>query len=221
MNQEEPKKTDETLDLSDPTSYELLMGDKPAETSRDEQIRHAHKTVLSMDLQHQKGVEIIGERVRVPGRVALWPVTLLQILFNVIGFSFGLIHFSLISPNYLLALFIVAGILLVQTLIYHTSYRTMRYFMMIVTVLTTMGIMTFVGWAFYDLLVNPPFPDKPKFLLGVSLVGFTLNVFVMFLHLVFLGHGYRWIEIKIKRQLKQSEIPTKLMTKVPPPPKKT
>ncbi|MBO4349601.1 MAG: hypothetical protein J6A01_01470 [Proteobacteria bacterium] len=209
--------TDTTLeiDLSDPTGYELLLDeDKPAETRRDEQIRDAHKTILEMDLRHQKGVEVFGERVRVPGRVALWPVTLLQILFNVIGFSFGLIHFSIISPNYLLALFVIAGILFAQTVIYHTSYRTMRRFMMVVTVLGTLGIMAFVGWAYYDLLVNPPFPEKPRFLLGVSFVGFSLNVFLMFLHFVFLGHGYHWIEIKVKAIQPEREVPTRIMKKV-------
>ena len=207
----EQESTEPTIDLSDPTGYELLLDDKPAETSRDEQIRDAHKTVLAMDLQHQKGVEIVGERVRVPGRVPLWPITLLQILFNVIGFSFGLIHFSIMSPNYLLALFVIAGIFFVETLIYHTSYRTMRRFMMFITVLGTLGIMAFVGWAFYDLLVNPPFPEKPRFLLGVSLVGFSLSVFTMFLHAVFLGHGYRWIEIKVKPIKPRREIPTRIM----------
>lgn len=207
--------TSETIDLSDPTGYELLLDeDKPAETKRDAQIRDAHKTMLAMDLQHQKGIELVGERVRVPGRVALWPITLLQILFNVIGFSFGLIHFSIMSPNYLLALFVISGILLIQTIIYHTAYRTMRMFMMIMTVLGTVGIMTFVGWAFVDLLVNPPFPNKPRFLLGVSFVGFSLNVFLMFLHFVFLGHGYHWIEIKVKAIKPQREVPTTIMPKV-------
>ncbi|GEM_PF-6367718 len=203
------------IDLSDPTGYELLLDEYvPAETKRDEQIRDAHKTILEMDLRHQKGVEVFGERVRVPGRVSLWPVTLLQILFNVIGFSFGLIHFSIISPNYLLALFVIAGILLAQTIIYHTSYRTMRRFMMVVTVLGTLGIMAFVGWAYCDLLINPPFPEKPKLLLGVSFVGFSLNVFLMFLHFVFLGHGYHWIEIKVKAIKPEREVPTKIMKKV-------
>ena len=201
------------IDLSDPNALELLLddGEEEGEEDLDERARlrlDAEKTLLSVELSYQKGIEVVGDRICVPGRVPLMPVSLLEILFIVIGFSAGLIHFSVVSPNYLLSLFVVVFILLVQVIIYHSAYRAMRIVMTVIQTLGTLGIMTFVGWAYYDLLVYPADPEAHRFLLGVAFVSFLCIPLLMLLHLVFLGRSHRWIEIKKKKKKSAQDIPT-------------
>ncbi len=194
-----PEKGPGEIDLDDiETLKKLIDNDINIDSEKKESVKDIEKTLLSVEISKQKGVSIVGDQICVPGRVPLAPVTLLEILFAVIGFSAGLIHFSVMSPNYLLSLFVVTFIMVVQILIYHTSYRAMRTAMTIIQTLSTIGIMVFVGWAYVDLIIHPPKPEYKHFFLGIALIGFSLIPATMLAHLVFLGRSHRWIYLKSK-----------------------
>lgn len=182
-------------DLSDPTSYELLLDNAEPSTPEEEERLNKTKSRLSIELRYQKGISLADEHIRVPGRIPLLPVSLLETLFTVIGFSTGLIHFSVISPNYLLALIIISLLLISQIVIYHSAYRTMRLTITIIQTIGTIALMALVGWAFYDLIAFNPKHSEHPVLLILTLVSFELVPILMFAHLVFLGRGYRKIKI--------------------------
>ena len=76
------------IDLSDPNALELLLDEGEEEGEElDERAQFrldAEKTLLSVELSYQKGIEVVGDQICVPGRVPLMPVSLLEILFVVI-----------------------------------------------------------------------------------------------------------------------------------------
>ncbi|MBR4986766.1 MAG: hypothetical protein IKY83_13625 [Proteobacteria bacterium] len=183
--------------LSDPSSYELLLDDREPKTQKEEERLNKEKTLLSMELRHQKGISLTDDYIHVPGRVPLMPVTLLEVFCTVVGFSTGLIHFSVLSPNYLFALIVISLLLLSQIVIYHSAYRTMRLTITIIQTIGTIVLMALVGWAFYDLIAYNP-KHQHHLLLGVSLVFFELVPALMFLHLVFFGRSYRKLKIAVK-----------------------
>lgn len=203
------------IDLSDPNALELLLDDGEDDDQegdeREQRRLVAEKTLLSVEITRQKGVEIVGDQICVPGRIPLMPVTLLEILFVVIGFSAGLIHFSVMSPNYLLSLFVISFILLAQIAIYHSAYRSLRIGMTVIQTIGTLIIMTFVGWAYYDLIAYPVKPNSHHLLLGLAFVSFEAVPLLMLLHLIVLGRGHRWIEIKRKPAKTPANTPTKVM----------
>lgn len=208
----------ENYDLSDPTAVELLLDSEEdekedvAESRRSQQIQKVQKTLLSVEIARQKGVEFQGDRVCVPGRLPLSTFTLLEIFFCTLGFATGFIHFTAMAKNFLFAHFIVAVMLVVQIIIYHSSYRAKRTFM---TILQTLGIfilMALVGWAYSDLIIHPLPGVNHHLFLGLSLVSFVCIPLIMLLHLVYFGRGYRYITLKHK--VKASEKPTKLL-KIP------
>ena len=165
---------------------------------REEYRKQVQERLLSVEMEHQKGVEVRDDKAYLPGRVPLMPVTLLEILFLVIGGSAALIHFSIREPHYLLALFVFSGILFVQIVIYHSSYRAQRHVMAAIHAIGTIGITAFVAWAFADILMHPHVPGPHAFL-AISLVSFVLVPLLMFLHLVFLGRGSREVTIPTQR----------------------
>lgn len=194
-----PEKGPGEIDLDDIEGLKKLIdNDINIDSEKKESVKDIEKTLLSVEISKQKGVSIVGDQICVPGRVPLAPVTLFEILFTVIGFSAGLIHFSVMAPNYLLSLFVVTFIMVVQILIYHTSYRAMRTVMTVIQTLSTLGIMALVGWAYADLIINPPKPEYKHFFLGIALIGFSLVPATMLAHLVYLGRSHRWIYIKSK-----------------------
>ena len=191
-------------DLSDPTSFELLLDDS-SDNQKDEERLQREKTLLSMELRHQKGISLTDDHINVPGRVPLMPVSLFMTLFTVVGFSAGLIHFSIMSPNYLLALFVISILLISQIVIYHSAYRTMRITITVIQTLGTIVLMALVGWAFYDLIAFNPKHHEHHFLLGLSLISFELVPLLMFLHLVFLGRSYRKIKIASPSDIREPQ----------------
>lgn len=207
-------------DLSDPTAVELLLDEdnpedseesdeEPIEGTHSLQIQKVQKTLLSVEIARQKGVEFQGERICLPGRAPLSLFTLLELLFGTLGFAAGFIHFTAMAKNFLLAQFVIYVLLVMQILIYHSCYRALRTFMTILQTIGTLGIMSLVGWAFYDLIVNPLPGVNHHFFLGVALVCFALIPVLMVLHLVYFGRGYRYVELK--RKPKASEKPTKIL----------
>lgn len=209
-NPSNPQKKPATPDLSDPTSYELLLDDDAPATPEEAERLKKTKSRLSIELRYQKGISLEDEHIRVPGRIPLMPVSLLETLFTVIGFSAGLIHFSVISPNYLLALIIISLLLFSQIVIYHSAYRTMRLTITIIQTIGTIALMALVGWAFYDLIAFNPKHSEHPFLLILTLVAFELVPILMFLHLVFLGRGYRKIKIATLPDDTQAETEQKI-----------
>ena len=209
-------RTSGVYDLSDPNALELLIDDEAASSDLSEKeqgINEAKRTLLSVEISRQKGVEITGNKAIVPGRVALSLVTLIQILLCVLGFATGLMHFVIISPNYTLAIVVMSIIMFLQIIMYHSSYRAMRNVMAGIHVFGTIGIMVLCSWAFIDHIIYPPKENMPFFILCISLFNFILIPIVMLLHFVWLGRGTREIKLKRKPDKKKSasNTPTKII----------
>lgn len=199
-------------DLSDPSALELLIEDDAnasAMSEKKQEINDAKKTLLSVEIARQKGVEISGNTVTLPGRVSLSLITLLELLFCAIGFGAGFTHFAIMSPNYILAVIVMSVILFLQIIIYHSSYRAMRKFMAGIHVFGTSGIMVLCSWAFIDHMIYPPKADMPFFILCISLFNYLLIPILMLLHFFWLGRGSR--EIKLKPKKSASNTPTKIL----------
>ena len=207
----------EQYDLSDPNAIELLIDEEEESTQEDDseedrrtqQLREVQKTLLSVEIARQKGVEVQGDRICVPGRAPLTTFTLLEILLCTLGFATGFIHFTAMAKNFLLAQFVVSTLLFLQIILYHSSYRAMRTFMTIIQVIGTLIIMALVGWAFTDLIIHPLPGVNHHLMLGLSLVFFSCIPAAMIAHLVYFGRGYRYIEIKHKKTA--AETPTKIL----------
>ncbi|MBQ9396823.1 MAG: hypothetical protein IJU23_15080 [Proteobacteria bacterium] len=211
-------RTSGVYDLSDPTALELLIDDDTNKTDlseKEQNINDARRALLSVEISRQKGVEISGNKAIVPGRVSLTLITLLEILFCVLGFAAGMMHFLIMSPNYALAIIVMSIMLFLQIVIYHSSYRAMRNFMAGLHVFGTIGIMVLCSWAFIDHIMYPPKENMPFFILCVSLFNYLLIPILMLLHFVWLGRGSREIKLKQKPKRKPKKsaanIPTKIL----------
>ena len=206
-NQELQQKTQqEELDLSDPTGFELMLDDNPDDDTR---LQNAQKRLISIDISNQKGVRMHGNYIVLPGRISLMLLTLTMMLFSVIALSGGFWYFSSVATNYLFPFAVLQVIMFVQIGLYHSSYRAQRTAMCALVTFTTIGIMSYIDWAFMDLIVYPKRADTPKFMLWTAMIGFTCIPMSMFAHLVFLGRGTRTVAVrKIKDQ---KRIETKIM----------
>lgn len=197
-----------SFDLSDPTAFDLLRDEDGDDVL--EQVSDAEKSLMTLEMTRQNGVEIVGSHIEIPGRVPLMTMTLLEIFFLVCGLCAGFVHFLVMSPNYLLAIVVFSCIMFVQIIIYHSSYRAKRNVMMWIHVLGTSGIMAFVGWAMVDLMRHPPIEGQRNFLLLIALISYSLIPISMILHFVFLGRGHR--EVDIRRKVKKMiEAPTQIL----------
>lgn len=211
------------IDLSNTDDFEFVLedGDSSDQTPKDKhsaQRQEAQKRMLSLEIARQKGVEIHGNHITVPGRVALMPISLLAVLLSVIGFAGSFIHFSILAQNYLLAVFVIVCIVVAQIIIYHSSYRACRTTMGVIHVLGCMIVTTLVDWAFLDIIFHPKTADEPHGLLGIAVIAYTCVPLVLMLHLVYLGRGKR--DIFIKRKKTQADKPTKILKKAPDKPTK-
>lgn len=207
--QETDNKNDE-VDLSDPNAYELMLDEHPED---DTKLQNAQKRLLSLDISNQKGVSLRGNYIILPGRVSLLLITLSLILFTVIGLSFGFIHFSALSPNYLLAFAILQIILFIQITLYHSAYRAQRTTVSVIVTLVTILVITIVDIFFFDLVFHPRKENSPFGLLLLTTISFTAVPVLMFSHLVFLGRGTRTVAIKRK---KSDDVPTEILPAVTP-----
>ena len=204
--------TQNDVDLSDPNAFELMIDDENA--PKDEQRQEALKRMLSKEIANQKGVEISGNRIKVPGRVSLTPITFLGIFLSAIGFAAAFLHFSITSTNYLLAVFVIEAIILSQIIIYHSSYRAHRTAMRIFHIIGCLATVALIDWAFLDLIWFPKNPDDGYAILATSGIFYNCVPILMIIHLVYLGRGNREILIKTKRTKiikKQPEKPTQIM----------
>ena len=194
------------LDLSDPNAYELMIDNNPEDDSR---LQNAQKRFISIDISNQHGVTRHGNYIVLPGRVSLILITLLLILFSVIGMSFGFIHFSVMAPNYLLSFAILQIILFIQITLYHSAYRAQRLTVSIIVTLVTILVMGIVDFFFFDLMLHPKRENAKYALLLIATVGFTSIPVLMFTHLIFLGRGSRTVAIRKKKTA--ADIPTKII----------
>ena len=198
----------EDRDYSDPAGYELMLDDNPDDDTR---LQNAQKRLISIDISNQQGVHRYGNRIVLPGRVSLMLVTLTQMLFSVIALSGGFVHFSAISPNYLFPFAVLQLIMFLQIGLYHSSYRAQRTAMCALVTFATIGIMSYIDWAFIDLIIYPKKPGTPDKMLWMAMIGFTCIPTLMLLHLVFLGRGTRTIGIREVRD----NVPRKTRVMVP------
>ncbi|MBO5752117.1 MAG: hypothetical protein J6S69_00305 [Proteobacteria bacterium] len=199
----------ETIDWNHTDTFEVVFEDETPKDKHDAQRQEAKKRMLSMEIARQKGVEIHGNRITVPGRVSLTPITLLAILLSVIGFASSFIHFSILAANYLLAVFITEFIIFAQIVIYHSSYRARRTAMGIIHVLGCLAVVALVDWAFLDIIFHPKTPEEPHAILGIATIAYACVPLLLMVHFVYLGRGKR--EIYIKRKKTQADKPTKII----------
>lgn len=184
------------VDLNDPSAYELMLDDNPDDDTR---LQEAQKRLISLDISHQKGVSIVGNRIILPGRVSLAFTMLLQMLLSVIALSFGFVHFSTVAPNYLFPFAVLQVIMFVQIALYHSSYRAQRTVLCALITLMTIVIMGVIDWAFVDLMLHPKTSTIGDVKLMIAMIGFTGIPLLMLLHLVFLGRGSRTVGLRIPR----------------------
>ena len=205
QNKDVPQ-TIEELDLSDPTGYELMLDDNPDDDTR---LQNAQKRLISIDISNQKGVEVHGNYIVLPGRISLMLMTLTLMLFSVVALSGGFWYFSSVATNYLFPFAVLQLMMFLQIGLYHSSYRAQRTAMCVLITLTTIGIMSYIDWAFMDLIIYPKKAETPKLMLWVCMIGFTCIPVMMFMHLIFLGRGTR--TVGVRRVKRQDRISTKLM----------
>ncbi|MCL2326545.1 MAG: hypothetical protein FWC40_08650, partial [Proteobacteria bacterium] len=117
---------------------------------------------------------INGNLMRVPGRMPIMPLTLLQMLFSVIALTAGTVHFSLVSTNYLFPLAVLQIVLFAQIFLYHSSFRAQRQSLAIIHILMTLGMVAVVDWALLDLILYPPTADIPHHFLYLAIWAFTM-----------------------------------------------
>ncbi len=182
----------------DSSAYEVVQDEAAGQNEAKIKRNQFRKNLLSFEMAHQKGAKYSSKNVILPGRVSLFLVGLIECLGITVGLAAGIIHFSIFSPNYLLALFVVVVVLLAQITIYNTSYLIQRHAMAVVQFIGTLIFMVLVDWAFIDLLIHPRRPEEPCFLLALATLGFNVVPILMTGHVFYLGRGSRSIRIKKK-----------------------
>lgn len=207
-------------DWPDPDTSDLLEGisffdgegedDVTAATRREAAVT----ALLSLEIRAQKGIAIEGGWVRIPGRFALMPFSLLETLLSVIGFASGIIHFSALQPNYLLPLAVLQVILFAHIILYHSSCRAQRTALAAIHAIVNSLMISFVAWAFIDLIRFPIRPNLPDFWLYVTLVAFSAVPLLMLSHLLYFGRSSRLLP---KPQAKRPK-PPKPVQSVPTAP---
>lgn len=206
----EDSAAENAVDLSDSDAYEVVFADEKAPKDKhDAHRQEAQKRILSIEIARQKGVEIHGNRITVPGRVALTPVTLFATLLSVIGFAGAFIHFSILAANYLLAVFVAEFIIFAQIVIYHSSYRARRTAMRVIHIWGCLIVVALVDWAFLDIIFHPKTPEEPHAILGIATIAYACVPLLLMVHLVYWGRGKR--EVFIKRKKTQADKPTKII----------
>ncbi|MFA5624003.1 MAG: hypothetical protein WC966_02950 [Bradymonadales bacterium] len=160
--------------------------------SEDDLPASAQKILASLEIVPQEGVEYESGKMRIPGRVALMPVTLLQTLTATLGFSLAVVFFSRQASQFLMPLAVVQIVLFSQIALYHTSFRALRMGLALFHVIFTIAFTAFVDWALLDRVLNFEVHASP-YLLYAAVVLFSAQPLIMLLHWLYLGRSYRYV----------------------------
>lgn len=148
----------------------------------------------SLEIAPQQGVEHQGDRLRIPGRVALMPITLLQTLTACIGFALATLYFAREASQYLMPLAVVQIVLFSQIALYHTSFRALRKGLALFHALFTALFIVFVCWALTDYTLHIARAGS-AWLVVLANIAFALLPLLMLVHWVYLGRSYRWVKV--------------------------
>lgn len=183
---------------------------------REKKIYDVQKSILEFEIKHQRGIEIYDQQITVPGRLSITLCSLLETLAITLGLATSFIHFAIYSPNYLLAVFVIAVVLFFNVILYDSSYRTQRIALSVLQLLATLIFIALVDWAFVDICLNPQLASQRKFFLIAATLSLNFVPLLMTLHVLYLGRGRRTIRIKKKTTptIQTAAIPTKIV-KIP------
>ena len=175
------------------SEFDLELAMQEEDDSQSELRETAEAVLKSLEIAEQKGVKVEGDRKKIPGRVALMPITLIQTLSASIGFSLAVVLFSKLASQYLLPLAATQIILFSQIALYHSSYRALRKALALFHALFTVAFTVFLDWALIDRIKNFHHSESLTFLY-LAVIAFSLVPAFMIAHWAYLGRSYRLVK---------------------------
>ncbi len=171
-----------------------ILKNHDTDASRTEQVLDA---MLTLEIAHQKGVDIQGDIITVPGRVSITPISALQFVLLLILLGCSSIHFLFNAPNWMLTVAVIFIIELGSIIVYLTASLAQRGIVQGLQLLWTTIFTGLVDWGYIDHIHFLP-EGKHYALLVAGVIAFNLIMLLFWAHFVFFGRGTRNIKIKRK-----------------------
>lgn len=174
---------------------DLLKYRDDDDRSRTEQAMDA---MITLEIAHQKGVDVQGDIMTVPGRMSITPVIAILIILALIALAASFIHFAVISPNFILTTLVIFAIEFVSIIIYLTASLARRWSIQFLQLLWNIILTGLIDWGYIDHILYPVGERTHYALLVVGLVALNLIPLLYLVHFAYLGRGSRNIQLKRK-----------------------